>query len=482
MDAARVQEGRMGESGTLSVLITKLAGIRLTILLCILLAFVCLIGTLIPQRLTAVQYADSYGPVGARVVASLGLSDIYHSLGFVGLLCLLAVNLLACSAKRFPNVWRATRRERPIPADREFASWKCRETLVLSKASEDLEENLEGLLSRAFRRSATQRAAGANGRVFCIERGRYARYGPYVAHVGILVILLGGVLGVLFGFKGTVMLPEGQETSAAWLRDKGESIPLGFGIRCRRFVLLQYPNGSPREYRSEVSLLDGEGANLLEGEIRVNHPLTYRGITFYQSTYGKTFETTLKVTDQESGRELDVTAELNKPFFLPGDKKVRAMAVGFQEDLQIPMEMQRRTSFSNTHLGPAVRLVTLDDTGFGRPFWVLKDFSGASRSRQGPYAFRLEGYRSNYYTGLQAVRDPGTPLVWGGCILLILGFLMALLMDHEILWVSSKREGDGRVVLCLAGRAVRHPAVYPARFERRRTQLQRAMRPWLQQE
>lgn len=483
MEAAEsVQAGRKLDNGFLHVLFAKLASIRLTILLCILLALVSLIGTLIPQKLTAVQYADSFGPVASRIMEFSGLSDVYHSPGFVFLLCLLAVNLLACSAKRFPNVWRATRRELPVPPDREFKNWKHRETFVLHQAFEGLEDELKGVISGAFGRNPKQRVENKRERVFCIERGRYARYGPYVAHLGILLILLGGVVGIFFGFKGTLTLPEGQEAAEAWVRDKGESIPLGFRIRCKRFVLLQYPNGSPKEYRSEVSLLDGEGAAILDGEIRVNHPLTYRGITFYQSTYGKIFETTLRVRNQESGQETDVTVELNRPFSLPGEQHLRAMAVAFQENLQIPLEMQRRTSFPSTGMGPAVRLVTLDDKGFGRPFWVLKEFSGESRNRQGPYHFRLQEYRSTYYTGLQVARDPGTSLVWGGCTLLMVGFLMALLMDHEILWVSSKREGDGRVVLCLAGRAVRHPDVYSGRFERRRAGLRRAIAPWLQQE
>jgi len=480
--AGGVQAGRKTDTGFSHVLFAKLASIRLTILLCILLALVSLVGTLVPQELTAAQYAGSYGPGVAGIIAFLGLSDVYHSPGFVFLLCLLAVNLLACSAKRFPNVWRATRREHPVPADKQFKSWKYREAFVLSRASENLENQLEEVISKAFGKKPKQKAENTHERVFCIERGRYARYGPYIAHVGILIILLGGVVGIFFGFRGTVTLPEGQETAVVWTRDKGESIPLGFRIRCNRFVLLQYPNGAPKEYRSEVSFLDGEGAAVMDGEIRVNHPLTYRGITFYQSTYGKIFETTLRVRNQESGQESDVTVELNQPFSLPGDQHLRAMAVAFQENLQIPLEMKRRTSFPSTGLGPAVRLVTLDDKGFGRPFWVLKEFSGGSRNRQGPYHFQLQEYRSISYTGLQVVRDPGASLVWGGCILLIAGFLMALLMDHEILWVSSKREEDGRVVLCLAGRAVRHPAGYSGRFERRRAGLRRAILPWLQQE
>lgn len=483
MEAAeRLTQKRKTDTGFLHILFEKMAGIRLTIFLCILLALVSLVGTLIPQKLTDAQYEGSYGPVAGKVIAYLGLSDVYHSVGFVSLLCLLAINLLACSAKRFPNVWRATHREQPVPTDRQFKTWKHRERFVLSRADEELEERFGEVISKALGKKPEQKKLeNPRERLFCIERGRYARYGPYVAHLGILIILLGGLVGIFFGFKGTLILPEGQEAEAAWSRDKGESIPLGFRIRCRRFVLLHYPDGSPKEYRSEVSLLNGEGATILEEDIRVNHPLTYQGITFYQSTYGRILEAGLRIQNRESGQETDVTVELNKPFPLPGDPRIQAMAVDFQENLQIPAEMQRRTSFPSTSLGPALRLVTLDEKGFGKPFWVLKEFSGQTQNRQGPYHFEMQGYRSSYYTGLQVVRDPGTPLVWTGCILLIAGFLMALLMDHEILWVSSRRQGDRGIVLCLAGRGVRHPAVYPARFEKRKTAFRKAITPWLQE-
>jgi cytochrome c biogenesis protein len=459
-------------------LIQKLAGVRLTILLCILLALVSLIGTLIPQNLSDTQYANSYGPEAAKLIVSLGFSDIYHSIGFVSLLSLLAINLLTCSTKRFPNVWRALRRGHAVPADRKFKSWKNRETFVLSAAGEDLEDRLEEVVSRVFGKRPEQKICENDERVFFIERRRYARYGPYVAHLGILIILLGGVTGLFLGFKGSLTLPEGQESSAAWARKTGESVPLGFRIRCDRFIVLHYPSGAPKEYRSEVSLLDEEGTKVMEASIRVNHPLTYRGITFYQSNYGKVFETTLRVRNLENGQEAVVTTELNKPFLLPGDQGMRAMAVAFQEDLRIPAEMVRRTSFSGTSLGPAVRLVTLEEKGFGRPFWVLKKSPESDQTKGGGYHFVLEGYRSISYTGLQVARDPGAPLVWAGCILLLVGFLMALLLDHEIFWIASKRQGPKKVALTLAGRGIRHPAVYHSRFERQKARLRKELAPW----
>ena len=154
------------------------------------------------------------------------------------------------------------------------------------------------------------------------------------------------------------------------------------------------------------------------------------------------------------------------------------MAVAFQENMRIPAEMVRRTAFPAAGLGPAVRLVTLEDNGFGKPFWVLKNFPERGQAREGPYQFNLEGYRSISYTGLQVTRDPGTPLVWAGCILLVVGFLMALLMDHEVLWISSERQGPRKVSLTLAGRGIRHPAVYHSRFEKQKIRLRKELAPW----
>ena len=87
----------------INTLYERLASVRLTIFLCIVLAIVSVVGTVIPQNLTAEQYGNLYGQGGARLVTGLGLSDLYHSVGFVLLLCLLAVNLMACTAKRLPG-------------------------------------------------------------------------------------------------------------------------------------------------------------------------------------------------------------------------------------------------------------------------------------------------------------------------------------------------------------------------------------------
>jgi cytochrome c biogenesis protein len=319
----------------------------------------------------------------------------------------------------------------------------------------------------------------SGGQLLLVEKNRAARLGPYVAHVSVLLVLSGTLLGAVRGFKGGVQLAEGEEVSEAWLGTGARRIPLGFQIRLDRFVFEQYPDGTPKEYRSEVTLAGADGKPIRSGTIRVNHPLAHGGITFYQSTYGSLPELALTIRDREGGGESSVTAGLNAPFLLPGGRGQRAMVVRFEEDLRIPDEMARRTSFPRTNLGPAVRIVVFDEKGFGEPFWAFRDLPDMGRQEDRTHTFFLKGFRLIPYTGLQVVKDPGTPLVWIGCTFLVIGFLMALLMDHEIIWVAGEALGDGRYRVRVAGRAVRHPGVYASRFDRQKLRLQKELAPWL---
>jgi cytochrome c biogenesis protein len=463
----------------ISTLYDTLSSIRLTIFLCILLAIVSVLGTLIPQNLAPAQYQAMYGTNVAGIVTTLGLSDLYHSVGFVILLCLLAANLVACTAKRLPGTWRSLRRAPSPPSEASFQDAKYRHTFVCSGEAGEVESQLARIIAKALGRRPKGVTVDSSHRHLVVEKNRYSRLGPYLAHVSILVILLGTLWGALQGFKGALQLTEGEASSEAWLRTGARKVPLGFEIRCDRFVIDLYPDGSPKEYRSEVTLLDGSGERIMDGAIRVNHPLTYRGITFYQSTYGSLPELTLAIRDQESKEETLVKAELNAPFLLPGNQGDRAMIVAFQSDLRIPEEMARITSFPRRNLGPAARVVIFNEEGFEEPFWVFKNLPEVGQKKERAHHIVLKDFRQIEYTGLQVVKDPGTPLVWLGCTFLVIGFVMALLMDHEIVWVRGKAVGENEYVVQMTGRAVRHPGVYAARFERQKVRLQRGLSPWL---
>lgn len=75
---------------------------------------------------------------------------------------------------------------------------------------------------------------------------------------------------------------EGDTVDTVNLRKNKQPIQLDFSIRCEKFTVDFYDNGTPKQFRSDLSFLAG-GKVLENGSLLVNHPITFKGITFYQS-------------------------------------------------------------------------------------------------------------------------------------------------------------------------------------------------------
>jgi cytochrome c biogenesis protein len=119
--------------------------------------------------------------------------------------------------------------------------------------------------------------------VYLGERGRFRPLGPYVVHLALLVILAGALMGKFLGVQGRVTLMEGE--TAQTFTSEGQETPLDFQMRLDRFQMLTYPDGTPREFRSDLTF-SRPGNSPRQAVVRVNEPVTFGGLTFYQSSYG----------------------------------------------------------------------------------------------------------------------------------------------------------------------------------------------------
>src|SRR5450759_5175566 len=72
-----------------------LTSIRLTVFLLLILAAVAVIGTVVPQNPPPDQYVSRFGEVWGRLLWLGGFTQVYFSPWVLGLISLLAVNILA---------------------------------------------------------------------------------------------------------------------------------------------------------------------------------------------------------------------------------------------------------------------------------------------------------------------------------------------------------------------------------------------------
>ena len=108
------------------------------------------------------------------------------------------------------------------------------------------------------------------------------RTGINLAHLGVIVLLAGGIAGGVVQEEGMLPVTEGMES--AKMGTRGGMATLPFTVRLERFEATYYPGTTKaKSYSSDVTILDGPLA--WPATIEMNAPLRYKGYAIYQSAF-----------------------------------------------------------------------------------------------------------------------------------------------------------------------------------------------------
>ncbi|VVS94445.1 cytochrome c biogenesis protein ResB [Desulfoluna spongiiphila] len=402
--------------------------VRLTVALLLMLAATSILGTVIPQNKHASDYIQAFGEPLYRIFHILDLTDMYGSWWFILLIILLTLNITVCTVTRF----RTTLKLSFGKGFKGFSSLPFQAEAAFERAPQDLEASVQTALSSRF--SSTRRVESTDGIAFDAEKGRWSRMGADVVHAGILILLAGALVGSLFGYDGAVNVPEGESVDTIMLRNTNEKMPLGFTVRCNDFSISHYDTGSVKEYRSSLTVLEGD-QEVLTRDIIVNKPLTYNGVTFYQSSYGSmgakdfSFAFTEKATGKTVTQSVDIGETVS---FAPGKT--------FTFD-----RYASNHAFSGRSVGEAA-IGTLTEGGSSKEVVLLSRFSNFDKMRKGDWILSIAGHEHAYYTGLQVTYDPGVGLVYTGFLLMIAGCFVAFFTGHKKIRVTIAPAAQGSTV------------------------------------
>jgi len=428
-----------------------LASVKLTVVLLILIAALAIIGTVIPQREPPGHYVQIYGESTAELFQRAGFTNMYASGWFVFLLALLGLNLVVCSLRRIPKTWKQVR-FRPELKLRDYAHMNFRQERNFKQIPPGWKDTLQAAVSKRF--SRIERQEFGEALVVFGEKTPWSRMGVYIVHASVLLLFIGAIMGGLWGFRGSVTIVEGETVDTIVLRGGGEPYPLDFQVRCDRFTVEFYETGAPKEFRSDVTFLKN-GDEVARHAIRVNHPVTFEGITFYQSSYGTTLGGTaaFELVNNRTGEVHGLQGNAREPFQLP-DGRGTFRVIHFQPNL----------TSGGMSFGPGVLIHLMGMETPSPPFWALQRFPEFDRERGGIYTFKLTSFDQIYYTGLQANRDPGVWVVYAGFTFMLAGFLVTFFLSHQMLWVQMSPSG-GEWKLIVAGTAHRNRGSFNHRME-----------------
>jgi cytochrome c biogenesis protein len=390
------------------------ASVKLALFTFFILAIASIIGTVIPQGKEMQYYIDAFGPGTAKLFQIMNVPDMYNSWWFVALLVVFSINLIVCTLDRFPNIWRlVTMDNLALDIDRVVKMPKRQSFYSEMPVAEAAKAAEQAITSWNF-----QQAERDGGILLAAQKGNWSRLGVIAVHISILVIFVGAIIGSTLGYKASVMIREGSSVSQVYAHAKGNpAIPIDFEVRCDRFELEIYDTGAPKEFTSDLVVLEN-GKEILSKSIEVNHPLDYGGLTFYQSSYQPVENA--YVIELENG-----TTKAAKKFFVgPGQP--------------FKWEDEGLTFGITNRMGPYMmgryrhKIWFNDVTEKPIEFWADEGKMLIIERPGTNYSFRI---RQLYYTGLQVTKDPGVWWVYLGCAMMLIGLYIAFFLSHKKVWI-----------------------------------------------
>lgn len=426
--------------------------LKLTLFLLISLAVISIIGTIIPQGIPPEEYLARISPAKIKLYKSLGFFDMYHSWWFILLLYLLTVNLIACSIKRLPHIWKIVTQPVTVLSGSLEQSLANVSTIRTTDEPAAAKERIITFLSAEFAAPVVTESDGV-WHLFA-QKTPWCRLSVYFVHLSVIIIFIGAMVGSLFGYKGFVNILEGETVSSVMLRSENEH-NLGFSLRLEQFSVAKYASGAPKEFKSILTVLENGRPvpDYTNVRVIVNDPLTYKGITFYQSSYGNAGNYYFIVSDLNGKNPASLVVNGRSSVNLPDGSSMHVLDA--TKDV---------SQFAQGVSGPAVQVELHTPNGKTESFVVYanhpeRNLEHAQRNGTGP-VIHYRGAEERMYTGLQVAKDPGVEIVWLGCFLMVFGIYAAFFLSHRRIWVRIE---NGSVTI--GGNASKNQSAFQQTFE-----------------
>src|SRR3954452_9886986 len=253
----------------------------------LLLALAAVPGSLVPQErvdsLKAGQWKQAHETL-APIYEKLGIFNVYGSAWFAAIYILLVVSLLGCIVPR-TFVYLRGMRAQPPAAPRTLSRLPAHASYGTKEPADVVIERARAVLRKKHYRLRRDPDGSARLTVSA-ERGYLRELGNLVFHLAVLVVLVGFALGSLFGFKGGVILVQGQPFAnnltqyddfvPGSLFDADGMDPFTFTVDDFDVEWLRSgPRaGMARGFDAKLHYTDSTDSPEKSYDLKVNHPLT----------------------------------------------------------------------------------------------------------------------------------------------------------------------------------------------------------------
>lgn len=301
---------------------------RFSISLLTIICIASIIGTVLKQNEPINNYINQFGPFWAQVFASASLTSIYSAWWFMLILAFLVISTSLCVSRNVPKIMRDWGIFKEDIRAQSLKAFGHTAQANLSESPQAAAQRIGQMLAGGGwkvklqeRKNSDTSHQGQSSWMVAAKAGRVNKLGYIAAHSAIVLVCIGGLLdgdlivktqmllngktaysgGGLISdvkpehrlspsnptFRANLLVAEGAQSSTAIL-NQGTGVliqDLPFSIELKKFVVEHYSTGMPKLFASDIVIHDKETGVKTHARVEVNHPVNYKGIEIFQSSF-----------------------------------------------------------------------------------------------------------------------------------------------------------------------------------------------------
>lgn len=437
------------------------SSVKIGVSLIVIALIASAIGTIFPQEEyipsavpASEYYPQEYGTLG-MLYYSLGLHNLYSSWWYLLIIGMLGISLLIASIDRFFPLYRSLKKQRVIRDDRFLERQRIYGKSNVKEEEVSLDEIKQSLKKRHYK------IRKENGSILA-EKNRFARWGPYVNHIGLIIVLIGGLLRIVPGMYVDKLL---------WLREgETKEIPGTNGeyyLKNNQFIFEVYDKDNKEDqaftkaiektgmiaknYQSNVTLYKQEGNVLLgeqpklqkvkDAEIKVNEPLKFNQFAMYQTHYklNEFNKMSFQLVNKKSGESVgNITVDLHNPqATYPLKKGYLVELMHYYPDVEFN-ENSEPTTKTRAPNNPAFifKMITPDKPEGEVSFVAIRQ--NVEPPEENEYKMTFAGIETINAAALTVRKDHTLGILIAGGIIFMIGVVQGSYWNHRRIWIKKK--------------------------------------------
>ena len=440
------------------------SSVKVGVWLIVLALIASIMGTIYPQeqfipqdavsRDPAIFYEETYGILGLMYY-QLGFHHMYSSWWFITLIALIGISLVIASLDRFVPLYRALKHQKP-KKHKKFLSRQRLYSESANAADADVDKLVKSLKNSRYK--ITEK----DGHILA-EKGRFSRWGPYVNHIGLIIVLIAAILRTT-----PIMFSEDY----MWLREGEQRVIPGtdnqYYIENKDFIVETH-NGEGEDgfqegsvddeiatnFQTDVVIYEATNADIVGAEpelepildysIQMNNPAKFDGYTLYQQGYQlNEFENMtfyIHEEDDETQESLgSFTIDLTNP------DRVYELDSGFQVELTnyypdyIMTEEGTPASETDYPRNPAFVVTVYPPDSEEGEVSFLGIGMNVDATGENQYKVAIDGVEFRDVSGITVSSDRTLPFFLVGAMIFMIGVIQGMYWQHRRIWINKQKD------------------------------------------